>query len=193
MNRDQFIATLRHELNGLPPAELAEIVADYEEYFRDAVAAGRSESEVVQGLGQPRQLARELKAESRIKRWEDRRSPVNFARMFFAVAGLGVINLLLLLPLFVVGCVMVIFFVIALSLLIGGAGVLLSSLPGIDVVGVLPLIEIEGVEVGEGAAGLVLLIIGGAWLWLNLWVSKWMGVGLIHYARLNYRLIRGER
>lgn len=192
MNREQFISALRKELDGLAPQEQTEILADYEEYFRDAVAAGRSEDDVAAKLGQPHQLARELRAESHIKRWEDKRSPANFARLLLAVAGLGMINLLLLLPLFVVGMVIFVFFVAALALLIIGGIMLLANLPGMAEVLTFPVVEIDGISGGDVVVGVIFLLIGGLWLWFDVWVSKWLAVGLIHYARLNYRVIRGE-
>ncbi|MFM0208565.1 DUF1700 domain-containing protein [Paraburkholderia sediminicola] len=98
MTQDAFIQQLRHELRSLPKKVVDEIVADYHEYFGDALAAGRSEAEVVAALGDPVKLARELKAQANFRQWETRRSFGNLMRVVASVAGLGLLQLLLLIP-----------------------------------------------------------------------------------------------
>jgi uncharacterized membrane protein len=108
MTRQEFISRLRAGLAGLPPTAIAELTDDYETHFTDALAAGRSESEVAAALGDPDRLARELRAEAGLKRWEAERNPSAAANAVFAVLGLGAIDLLVLLPilLWVAGCLL---------------------------------------------------------------------------------------
>ena len=75
MTRDAFMARLREGLRGLPQQTASEILADYETHFADGEAAGRSEAEVAEALGDPARLARELRAEIGLQRWETQRSP----------------------------------------------------------------------------------------------------------------------
>ncbi|SOE98553.1 Protein of unknown function [Burkholderia sp. OK233] len=98
MTQDAFIQQLRHELRSLPKQVVDEIVADYREYFGDALAAGRSEAEVVAALGDPVKLARELKAQASFRQWETRRSFGNLMRVVVSIAGLGLLQLFLLIP-----------------------------------------------------------------------------------------------
>ncbi|WP_186157353.1 DUF1700 domain-containing protein [Burkholderia gladioli] len=98
MTQDAFIEQLRHELRSLPKHVVDEIVADYREYIGDALAAGRSEAEVVAALGEPAKLARELRAQANFRQWETRRSFGNLMRVFASIAGLGLLQLLLLVP-----------------------------------------------------------------------------------------------
>ncbi|MFL9984740.1 DUF1700 domain-containing protein [Paraburkholderia sediminicola] len=98
MTQDAFIQQLRHELRSLPKQVVDEIVADYREYFGDALAAGRSEAEVVAALGDPVKLARELKAQASFRQWETRRSFGNLMRVVMSIAGLGLLQLFLLIP-----------------------------------------------------------------------------------------------
>jgi len=98
MTRQDFITRLRAGLAGLPPSAIADIVADYETHFADAAAAGRGEAEVAAALGDPDRLARELRAEAGLKRWESERNPSAAANAVFAVLGLGAIDILILLP-----------------------------------------------------------------------------------------------
>ena len=98
MTRQAFMARLMEGLRGLPPTVQADIVADYNNHFNEGVAAGRSEADVAAGLGDPGRLARELRAEAGLRRWEEHRSPAAGASAIFAVLGLGAIDILILLP-----------------------------------------------------------------------------------------------
>jgi uncharacterized membrane protein len=98
MTREGFLNRLREGLRHLPPAARDEILADYAGYFNDGVEAGRTEAEVASALGDPDRLARELRAEIGLKRWEQERSPGAAAAAVFAVLGLGAIDILVLLP-----------------------------------------------------------------------------------------------
>ena len=68
MTRLEFPETLRRRLAGLPPAEIDDLVADYATHFADGMAAGRSEAEIAEALGDPMRLARELRAEAGFRR-----------------------------------------------------------------------------------------------------------------------------
>jgi len=61
MTRSEFFARLEHGLRQLPPEQRAEILADYQSYFSEAVAAGRVEHEIVESLGNPARLSAELR------------------------------------------------------------------------------------------------------------------------------------
>lgn len=98
MNQQEFIRQLQDALARLPQQERQEIIADYQEYFRDGLAAGRSEENIAAGLGDPRQLARELMARHHIARWESRKSFGNLFAVVGAIAGLGFLNFMLALP-----------------------------------------------------------------------------------------------
>lgn len=98
MKLDAFVQRLRQGLASLPKQEVDEIVADYREYIGDAMAAGRNEEEVIAALGDPDKLAREIKAQATYRQWEARRSFGNLARVMASIAGLGLLNLILLVP-----------------------------------------------------------------------------------------------
>jgi len=98
MKQDAFIQRLRQGLANLPKQEVEEIVADYREYIGDAIAAGRNEEDVIAALGDPDKLAREIKAQATYRQWQARRSFGNLARVVASIAGLGLLNLILLAP-----------------------------------------------------------------------------------------------
>lgn len=120
MTQDAFIQQLRHELRSLPKQVVDEIVADYREYFGDALAAGRSEAEVVAALGDPVKLARELRAQATFRQWETRRSFGNLLQVIVSIAGLGLLQLLLLIPFMVYLLMLTIGYVVSGGLTVAG-------------------------------------------------------------------------
>ena len=98
MTRQEFLTRLRRGLSGLAPTTIADIVADHEAHFAEALAAGRTEAEAAEALGDPDRLARELRADAGLKRWEETKSPSNAAAAVIALIGLGAIDLMFLLP-----------------------------------------------------------------------------------------------
>lgn len=55
--KNEYLAELGRKLARLPESERAEILRDHEEHFTDALAAGKSEAQVIAGLGSPDSLA----------------------------------------------------------------------------------------------------------------------------------------
>jgi uncharacterized membrane protein len=181
MTRQAFIARLRDGLRGLPPQTIVEIVADYEAHFADGEAAGRSEADVAEALGDPGRLARELRAEIGLKRWEEERSPSGAASAVFAVLGLGAIDLLILLPvLMTVGGVLFGLAMAAVAGLFAGGAIFVAGpfagLPG----GVwTALLAGLGVMSGATALGAVIAL-----------VTVGLVNALVWYGRLHYRLLK---
>jgi uncharacterized membrane protein len=179
MTRALFLARLRQGLKGLSAAEIDDIVMDYEAHFSDAIAAGRSEADVASSLGDPLQLGSELRAETKLRRWEIRRSPRNFLRAGAALVGLQAFNIVILLPvilalIFCAGLIAYVLYVVAgtglhllAGLLSGNGNVLIPALIGL------------GMLCGAvGVGGLIALLLDAG---LRL---------LARYVRLNYRLLK---
>lgn len=181
MTRADFMARLRRGLAGLPAATIEDIAADYETHFADAQAAGRSEQEVADALGAPGRLARELRAEAGLKKWEEQKNPSAAAAAVFAVLGLGAIDILVLLPIVmsVIGTLFALF-VTAIACVIAGA-VVLAAGPFFDPPGG-PLTAILaglGVMAGSTSLGAVTTIATIGLVNLLVW-----------YGRLHYRLLK---
>ncbi|WP_028449104.1 DUF1700 domain-containing protein [Chitinibacter tainanensis] len=66
MNQQEFIAQLERALRQLPAAEVRDIVTEYQGYFAEAIANGRSEAEFCAALGSPFKLAEEILAQSAV-------------------------------------------------------------------------------------------------------------------------------
>src|SRR6266571_3931894 len=126
MNRVAFLTILNDGLAGLPAQEIDDILADYISYFDEAQASGRNEEEVAAALGDPRRLARELRTEAGMRRWENHRSLGNSAAVLLALGGLAAVDILLLLPLmfaamlamFVMGLVIFVLGIVGFGLLL---------------------------------------------------------------------------
>lgn len=68
MKKEDFLEILRDYLKkGFSEDEVMDILRDYEEYFVDGIIEGKSEMEIIQSLGSPKEIANELLAESNIK------------------------------------------------------------------------------------------------------------------------------
>jgi uncharacterized membrane protein len=187
MNRVTFLTILDDGLAGLPKREIDDILADYMSYFDEAEATGRSEAEVAAALGDPRRLARELRAETGLRHWENHRSLRNSAAVLLALGGLATVDILLLLPLlFAATLAMLVMGLIVVVLGIIGIGLLLSlvKLGHFASIAAMLLRAVAGIGLMSASAGigvLLLLALNGA--------VKMLGT----YARLHYRLLKPEQ
>jgi uncharacterized membrane protein len=184
MNKRDFLDTLRRRLAGMPPAEIDEIIADYAAHFADGVAAGRSEEAIARALGDPLRLARELRAEAGFRRWEQSRTPANFAAVLFGFVALVAVDFVFLLPLlfglalvtFICGIVAIVLCLVGLALLLNpahwdagfiGAHSLPRALSGLGLLGF-----------GVGGGALLIILV------------EWVVRLLSKYARLHYTLLQ---
>jgi uncharacterized membrane protein len=182
MTKAEFLDTLGRRLAGLPPAEIAELVGDYAAHFADGIAAGRSEAEIAEALGDPMRLARELRAEAGFRRWESARTPANFFAVLFGFLALIAVDFVFLLPL--LGGLLLFTFI---------AGIVLLALCVAGLAMVTRLFHWDQLfalqSMTRTFAGLGLLgvgIGGGALLMLMVdWVVRLLG----RFARLHYALL----
>jgi len=181
MTRQAFIDRLRLGLSGLPPQAVAETIADYETHFAEGLAAGRSEEEVAEALGDPGRLARELRAESGLKKWEEQRNPSAAAGAIFAVLGLGAIDVLILLPmLMAIGGALFGLVVAAIAVFFAG-GVVFAVGPFFEPPGGAATALLAGIglmALASSAGALLTLVVIGS---VN---------ALVWYGRLHYRLLK---
>jgi uncharacterized membrane protein len=184
MNRVAFLTHLQDGLAGLGEGEIDEILADYIAYFDEAIASGRSEEEVSAALGDPRRLARELRAESGLRRLENHASLGNTATALMALGGLAAVDILLLLPLlFAVTLTVLVIALVTFVLGIIGIGLLLSLFKMAQVASIAAIVLRAAAGIGLIAASFGC----GALLVLGLGrVVRMLG----GYARLHYRLLK---
>ncbi|PRR84395.1 DUF1700 domain-containing protein [Clostridium vincentii] len=53
VNKNEFLKIIRAGLNDFPPEELNEIIAGYENHFKDALSDGKTEEEIINIFGDP--------------------------------------------------------------------------------------------------------------------------------------------
>jgi uncharacterized membrane protein len=180
MTKDAFLAALRTHLGGLPPADRDEILADYASHFDEGVAAGRQPSDIAAALGDPARLARELKAEAGLKRWDEERSPGAAVGAVLAILSLGAIDLLILLPILMAA------FSVILALFIAAAAIVVA---GLVVIGA-SVTAFAGPPLASALAGIGLVAGGLALGALQTLLSIGLVNLLIRYGRFHMRLIK---
>ncbi|RZT23392.1 HAAS signaling domain-containing protein [Fictibacillus sp. BK138] len=102
MDKKTYLNELAKEIKSLPLHEQKEVLEDYEEHFNMAQESGRSDEDIISGLGSPRKIAKELLAHSEITRAEEDPSLSSVTRAVFATLGLGLFNLIFVLAPFIV-------------------------------------------------------------------------------------------
>lgn len=181
MNRAEFLARLRRGLVGMPTSSAAEIIADYESHFADGAAAGRTEAQVAEALGDPDRLARELKAEAGAKRWGQEQSASSAAGAIFGILGLGAIDILILLP------IALPVFGMVLTMLISGIAVFVA---GGFVLVAGPFVGVPGGPLAAALLGVGLMGLGIFMGGLMALLTKWLIDATVWYARLHYRVVK---
>lgn len=181
MTREDFLRKLRRGLSGMAPAAIDDNLSDYSAHFDAAHDAGRSEAEVADALGDPWRIARELKLEAGVRRWEEGRNPSSAMTAVIGVLGLGAIDILVLAPIFlpVIGVIFGLYVGLLGIFIAGGALAIagpFSGFPG----GVLAAVI--------GGLGLMAAAIAGAAL-LTI-VTTFLVNALIWFGRLHYRVIK---
>jgi uncharacterized membrane protein len=182
MTKSEFLDTLYRRLAGLPPSEIDDVMADYAQHFADGLAAGRSEAEIAQALGDPVRLARELRAEVGLRRWEEERTPANFFAAMAGFLALIAVDFVFLLPL-----------VAALMLFTLIMGIVLVALCVAGLALLAKLFSWEGLfvfkSIGRILSGVGLLGIGVGGGALLLMMVDYVVRLLGRYARLHYVLL----
>ncbi|MBV8658724.1 MAG: DUF1700 domain-containing protein [Burkholderiales bacterium] len=196
MSRANFLENLRKALAGFSKRDVDDIIADYEEYFREAQAAGRDELAVAKALGAPRQLARQLRVDARVQAWETHRSPSTLAGMALSITGVGLLNLLMIGPIFGLLSVIVALFVCAFATFCAGLGLMLASVPSLGLHRFIR-VDVFGTDVSNpsamAAVGFALVLGGVLWFAVNAKVSRWIGNAFARYLRFNGRLLGVDR
>ena len=182
MKREEFLARLRGGLSGMPRRQVDEIAADYESHFAEGAAQGRSEEDIAAALGDPVRLAKELRAEAGLRRWQEGRNAATFIAALLAFLGLATFDVILLLPvLFVVLVVLFALGIAMLALTVVGIVVEVTTLTSFESLRQAIATAFQGVGLVAGGIG------GGA---LLLLILDWMVAVLGRYARMHYRLLK---
>jgi uncharacterized membrane protein len=122
MNKNEFIQKLKYELKEMKTEDVNDILQDYEEHFAEGSKNGQSEKEIIEELGTPKEIAKELRTYSVIEKAEKKFSLQNIFEVGGAILSLGIFNVILLFPYFFVILGLIGAGFAAFALLIGGIG-----------------------------------------------------------------------
>ena len=210
-NRSEYLNELAIHLSRLPESERKDILRDQDEFFREAVLSGRTEADVIGSLGEPKQLAKTLIAESRVTASEnafatshpgpggDNENAPNASmqpaslptqisamlRAFIAIVALAPFNLI-----FVLGPFLALMGCLFAAWAIGSAG-LVAGIGSIFFVGS----NLTGVgasvwaHVSSVCLGLSVTMFSLAFLGMMAVVTSWIAQGTVRYLRWNLDLI----
>ena len=130
MGRLEYIDALKRALTGLPPDTVARTLAYYEQRFIDGLAAGRSEDEISEDLGDPKKIAVTLRASVHREALEPKKPKAGALRMTATAVGLAVFNLFMVVPAAVFASILAAIYAVSFALYLSGILVTSSGLAG---------------------------------------------------------------
>ena len=130
MNKQDYLDALQRALAGLPPDLVAKTLDYYEQTFIEGAAAGRSEQEVADDLGDPKKIAMTLRANTHRQVFEHRKTPVNLLRLLVSLVGLAIFNLFMVVPAAVYAALLATLYAVGLSFYLAGIAITASGLSG---------------------------------------------------------------
>jgi uncharacterized membrane protein len=156
MNKEEYLKKINKLIKNLPKEDREDIISDYEEHFIIGLENGRNEEEISKALGDPKTVAKQIKAEHMLKKAEDKPSAGAIFEAILAVAGLGILNLMLVaIPAFGVAVVILSLIVAGLAVIFVGILTILSPL-------LQPIFpQYINLPVKSGIMGTFLMVIGG--------------------------------
>lgn len=153
MTKREYLDELERLLSKVSEAERKDILYDYEEHFEVGAANGKSEEQIIQDLGKPKMIAKELQAHHLIEQAKTNTSYGTVFRAVLATIGLGFFNLIFLLgPFFVVTGFILTSYLTSFTLIIAALALFLAE-PLSGVIG----LPYAGLNVGGSSEWLVKL------------------------------------
>ncbi|HYD82027.1 MAG TPA: DUF1700 domain-containing protein [Paucimonas sp.] len=129
MTKFEFLNTLKTALHGLPADKVERTVAEYERRFEQGSAAGRSEEDIARELGDPWDIAAQVRLPTRERAAN---GAAKAGRVFISGVGLAVFNLFMIIPTFLYGILLMVLYIVALVSYFGGIFLTASSLSGVE-------------------------------------------------------------
>jgi len=192
MNKKKhFLENLEKNLKGLPKEEIKDILDDFREYFDVGSERGRTEDEIIISFGSPKIIAKQIKAESYIKKAEENTSAANITRAVFTTIGLSFFNIIFILPVFaVIFSMLAALFAAAIS--IGAAGVsgtvasFFYPIYSQYFTFTINIVVLIFAFIGTGAFG-ILFFIG------DIYLAKLIYRLIVKYLKLNISIVKDRR
>ena len=191
MNKQEFMRKLKGSISGLPEAEKQELLADYEEHFESAIAAGKTEEETALALGNPKQIGRSMELEGLLGDGSTEGRGRRIVRALFASTSLGLFNAIVIVGPYA-GLVggMLGLWAGAGALALSGVATILTLIaaplfPSIIFVGGINIAALVFASIGASALGV--LAVFGMWKLTRLFLEMTR-----RYVLFNLRIVKGE-
>ena len=107
MNDKEFLRKLNEHIKPLSKEEREDILHDYEEHFAAAKEEGQKEEQIVEALGSPDKIGKEILAMYHITQAESETTTGNMLRAVWAGIGLSIFNVVVVLGPFIALAVVV--------------------------------------------------------------------------------------
>ncbi|KGX88738.1 hypothetical protein N781_09475 [Pontibacillus halophilus JSM 076056 = DSM 19796] len=182
MNKEQFMKRLDSLLQELPEHEREDILDDYEEHFLSGEQDGKGEEEIVNELGDPKTIAKEITAHHYVEAASENRSMKNMWKAILATVSLSFFNLIFILgPAFGLLGVYIGIWGVAVSLLLIPLVLISTWIFGASDASFFLSISMSLTSLGLG----LLLSIG------LIYTGKWLYKGTVSYMKYNIGIVKG--
>lgn len=129
MTKNEYLKSLAGSLNGhLSKDEISEILRDYREFFEDGAMQNEDETQTAERLGDPKEVAIQIVAESYIDQAQAAPTVKNLFKARAAVKAFSVMAFVFSIPLIMAVAIMVIFLAAAFLVLIAASLVIFTGL-----------------------------------------------------------------
>ncbi len=139
MNKLEYLAALKTALAGLAPEIVTDMLHAYEMRFIEGASLGRSEQEIILNLDTPQTVAKRLKGNldpphQYTPPLKNTHTTDNIAwgRKLFAIVGLGMFNLFMLIPTMVFCSLLFASFISSMAFLVSGSAITAASLANVN-------------------------------------------------------------
>ncbi len=183
MNKQSFINQLKRELGPLKQSTKLEIMGDIEEHFASGQASGKTEEQLAQELGSPKELAQQYIQQAE----ENERAAIStgaVGRTLLASVGLFLLDVMIMIPIIVsLFAVIVSLWTVPLSLGVTAIALIL-----------LPLLAFMGFTIPYWICiilAIALTALAVAFAIGMIYLSKYFFLMVAAYAKAHYKIIKG--
>ncbi len=191
MTRAEYMIRLTDKLSNLPEVRRREIVEEILAHFNDGGSEGVSDEELAEGLGSPEQLAKDYRAAYASEQASIKPSIGNVMRVVWAGIGMGMLNLIFVLP------IAAVLFAVWLSLVVTGGAMAVAGALSMILAIISMIIPIAFAAVAYPVATIFACImiasLGGLILIGSLRLGGALGKFIARYVRTNIEIISGRR
>lgn len=101
MTQIEFMQRFKRGIASIPKERQQEIIEDISQHFEEGIAANMGEAELAAQLGNPELLAKEYRASQAVERANDHMTAGNVLSVIWAAIGMGMLNLILIFPIWI--------------------------------------------------------------------------------------------